>query len=278
MMQIKASIKKELLAYFRTGKLVILTLVFLGWSMLSPLLIRSMGWAMDAFGPIYDEMGMDVSGVTEIFGSAASLGMTSAVSSLGGVCLIVMLILINSHAGGEQKKRSIMMPKSAGLRSVSYILPKFVVYPPIAFVLAIAGSLCAWGMSAMIFDYNDIPPAGVWVGGVLAGVSLMIYVCAHITIGTASGRAGMSAVICIAASLLVPSFFAVTGAEHVYNPFTLGSVAESVVNPGMLSSTSPAEILMSVVIALGIMVILYFVALFAQNARKIDNSGNEIRL
>ena len=277
-MQTKASVKKEFLAFSRTKKLVITALVFIGWSILSPLMIRGMGWLMNSFSPIYDEMGMDVAGMTDFLLASSSLGVTAAVSELSGACLIVLILLINSNAGGEQKKRSIMIPRSSGLRTFGYIFPKFIVYPPIAFILAVAGALSSWGISALIFDYNDVTIAGVLVGGVLAGVSVMFYICAHLTIGTATGHAGLSAAICIIASLLLPNIFAMTGAEYMYNPFTLKIVASSVVQPGMLSVTPPADIVISAVIALGIMVVMYFIAIFAQNARKIDNSGNEIRL
>ena len=277
-MQIKASIKKELLAFLRSGKLLILTLVFIGWSILSPLILWGMGRLMNAFSPVYDEIGMDVTGVASMFGSSASIGVSSAISELSGVCLIVFLLLINSYAGGEQKKRSIMIPRSAGLRSLSYIFPKFVVYPPTAFVLAIAGAFASWGISSLVFEINDVTAQGVLIGGLLAGVCLMFYICAHLTLGTATGQAGMSSAVCIAASMLLPSIFAMTGDDYMYNPFTLNIVASSSVQPGALSAFDATDVIMSVVIAIGIMTILHFIALFAQNARKVDNSGNEIRL
>ena len=277
-MQTKASIKKEFLAYFRTKKLIIIALVFIGWSMLSPLLIWGTGALMTSLTPVYDEMGMDVSGITDMIGSSASTGVASSVSDLTGACLIVLLLLINSYAGGEQKKRSIMIPRSSGLRSFGYIFPKFVVYPASALVLAIVASFASWGISALLFTFNDVSFAGVLVGGVLVGVSLMFYTCAHLALGTATGQAGMSSAICIVASILLPNIFALTSTEYMYNPFTLNIVAGSIVREGSLSLVPTADIIMTVLITLGIMVILYFVALFAQNARRIDNTGNEIRL
>jgi len=277
-MQTKASIKKELLAYTRTKKFLIIALVFIGLSLFNPLIIWGMGWLMNSMTPVYDEMGMDVSGITDILGSSASLGVSSAISSLSGVCLIVLLLLINSYAGGEQKKRSTMIPRSSGLRSFAYIFPKFVVYPASAFILSMAGAFTAWGISAALFDFNDVSLAGVLSGGALAGVCLMFYTCAHLALGTATGQAGMSSAICIAASMLLPNIFALSSTEYMYNPFTMNIVASSIVQPGALSYIPTADIIMTVLIALGIMVVLYFVALFAQNARKIDNTGNDIKL
>jgi ABC-2 type transport system permease protein len=276
--QTSASFRKELLAFFRTKKFLIIFIVIIGWAILGPLLIRGMGVFLDALSPVYDDFGVDVAGMTDFLGSAASTGVMSAVSDLTTTGLIVFLLLINSFAGGEQKKRSIMIPKSSGLRSFGYIFPKFIIYPLTAFILAIAGAFVAWGISSLVFTINDVSPEGVLLAGALAGVCLMFYVCCHIALGTSTGQAGMSAAICIVASLLLPNIFALLGSEYVYNPFTLNILAGSVVQEGALLLIQPYEIIMTVLIAFAIMVIVYFIALFVQNAKKIDNSGNEIRL
>ena len=216
--------------------------------------------------------------LTEALGSSVSTGVSQAVSDISQTGLIVFLLVINSNAGGEQKKRSIMIPRSSGLKSFSYIFPKFIIYPLSALTLAVVSTFAAWGMSSLAFRYNDVSPLGVLLGGALSGISLMFYVCAHITIGTATGKAGLSATICIVTSLLLSNILLLFGSDLVYNPFTLNALAGSVVSIEGLSGTSPVEVIMTVVIAFAIMVILFFLALFAQNAKKIDNSGNEIRI
>jgi len=276
--QTKASFKKEILAFFRTKKFLIIAIVIIGWSILSPLFMVGMGGLINAMSPIYDEMGLDVSTMTDMLGSSANTGVSSAVTDLAGTCLVVFILLINSFAGGEQKKRSTIIPKSSGLRTFSYIFPKFIVYPLTAMVLAIAGAFASWGVSVIAYEVNDVSPEGVLIGGVLAGVCLMFYTCCHLTIGTATGKAGVSAAVCIVAALLLPSLFAGLGSEYVYNPFTLNILAGSVVAEGALYRIPPLDIVMTVLIAFAIMVILYFIAIFAQNAKKVDNTGNEIRL
>jgi hypothetical protein len=106
----------------------------------------------------------------------------------------------------------------------------------------------------------------------------MFYICAHLTLGTATGKAGMSSAICIGVSMILPGIFAVIGSENVYNPFTLNMLAGSVVFDDTRSAVPAQDILMTVFIAFAVMAVLYFIALFAQNAKKIDNSGNEIRI
>jgi len=277
-MQTKASFKKELLAFFRTNKFLIIAIVIIGWSILSPLLLVGMGALINAMSPLYDEMGMDVSTMTDILGGSANMAVSSAVTDLAGTGLIVFILLINSFAGGEQKKRATIIPRSSGLRTFSYIFPKFIIYPLAGFALAVIGAFASWGTAVLAYEINDVSLTGVLVGGALAGVCLMFYTCCHLTMGTATGKAGMSAAVCIVAALLLPNIFAALGSDLVYNPFTLNILAGSVVAEGALGEVQPLDIAMTVAIAFAIMVIVYFIAIFAQNAKKVDNTGNETRL
>jgi len=55
-------------------------------------------------------------------------------------------------------------------------------------------------------------------------------------------------------------------------------MAASVVTEGALQRMEPLDIAMTVLIAFALMVIFYFIAIFAQNAKKVDNTGNEMKL
>jgi len=277
-MQIKASYKKEILAYFRTGRAIVIALVLLGLAVISPLFITGLSALMDSMSEIYDEFGIDVSEMTEVLVSASSTGVSSSVSDITGAGLIVLLLLLNRTAGGEQKKRTVIIPRSAGLSSLAYIYPKFIIYPLYSFILAFVGLFASWGVSVLLFDYNDVTFYGVLIAGVLTGVCLMMYVCFHLTLGTATGKAGMSAAVCIAASILLSNVFAFTDMDYMFNPFALGLLAASVVHNSAITSRELLDIAVTIVFALGIMLLSYWIALFAQNARRIDNSGNEIDL
>jgi len=276
--QIKACFKREILAYFRTNRFMIIAFVIIGLSIFSPLVITGMGAFMDAMSDIYEDFGMDVSIMTEALSSSSSTGVVSSVSDITGAGLIVLLLLLNRAAGGEQKKRAIIIPKSAGLKSKAYILPKFVIYPISAFALAVTAMFASWGASVLLFEYNDVTFTGVLLAGILSGVCLMFYVCFHLTLGTATGRAGMSAAVCIAASILLSNIFAFTSLDYMYNPFALNLIAASVLHSNAISGAEIQDIAVTVIFAFALMIAAYFIALFAQNARRIDNSGNEIDL
>jgi len=276
--QTRASFKKELLAYFRTKKFMIVALVVIGLSLLSPLLLTGMGVLMDSMSDIYEEFGMDVSEMTGMLSSSSSLGVSSSVSDITGVGLIVLLILINSAAGGEQKKRAVIIPRSAGLRSFPYLFPKFIIYPLSVFILAIVAMFTSWAASSIVFDVNDVTFNMVLLAGILSGVCLMLYVCFHLALGTATGNAALSATVCIVASVLLPNIFTLTDMEYMFNPFALDLLAASVIISDKLTGAEVLDLVITMIFALTIMIGTYFIALFAQNARKIVNSGNDIDL
>lgn len=276
--QTKASFKKEFLAFFRTNRFLIIALSVIGLAALSPLLIAAMGGMMTAMSDIYDEFGMDITGMTDYLTASSSTGIVQSVPNVTGIALIVFLLLINRYAGGEQKKRSIIIPRSSGLRSFGYIFPKFIIYPLSAFILGFAGMIVSWFVSGLVFEVNDVTFGIAAIVGVLVGACLMLYVCFHLALGTATGKAGMSAAICIAASLLLPNILAIADTNYLYNPFALDLLAMDTVMKGFATISDIQEMIVTIIIALVLMIIVYFLALFAQNAKKIDNTGNEIDL
>jgi ABC-2 type transport system permease protein len=276
--QTKAGIKKEILAYFRTNTFTIVAAVIIGIAIISPLLIVGLGTLMDLMSDVYDEYGVDISGMTEALGSNSAIGVMEAVSSITSIGLIVFLLLINKAAGGEQKKRSVIIPRSSGLRSFGYLFPKYIIYPPSVFILAVAAVTASWFVSSLVFEVNDVSLSSALLAGVLSGVCLMLYTCFHLTLGTATGMPGMSAAVCIVTAMLLPNIFALTSMEYMFNPFVLNLLAGTVIHDSAAAGAQHGDIAVTVVFALAIMVCTYFVALFAQNARKIDNSGNEIEL
>ena len=270
--QLKAGFKKELLAFFRTSKFLILILVLIGLSVSSPLMLVGTSALMDLMGDVYDQLGMDVSMLTQELSSLASFGVSSQLSDVTMVGLLVFLLVINSFAGGEQKKRSIIIPRSSGLGSLPYILPKFAIYPVAMFIFTIMGTIAAGGVSALLFNINDIVWPMLLMAAVLAGGYNMFFVCLHLTLGTATGKAGMSSAICIVASILLPGIVSVLDPSPVYNPFAMNLTAGSALYGGV----SGVDMVITMLVALALMAACYFIALFAQNAKKIDNSGEEI--
>ncbi|MCL2108396.1 MAG: hypothetical protein FWH20_03510 [Oscillospiraceae bacterium] len=294
--QVKASFKKELLGFFRTKIAVILIAVFIGFAIFTPAMLKGMEIMFDLLDTAVSGMDMEESGLGDEADAAmaelgaqleavstmfsftdASTGVTSTVGDISMTLLIVFLLVIIPVAGGEQKKRSIIIPRSAGLSNTAYILPKFIIYPITAMVLCIAATLVSAGLSVILTVNNDLVFSQVLLAGILAGINLAMYTSFHISLGTATGKAGMSAAICIVASMFIPALFALlgTGIDSellLYNPFSLNSMSVR----ALYEVPDTAEMLFSVIFAFALMAIVYFVSLFAQNAKRVDNSGNEI--
>ena len=270
--QIIAGFKKEILAFLRSHKLLILACVFIGLSVFSPLMIKGMSLLMDAMSDTYDSLGVDVSGISGELSSSALLSASSLVSDLSTTGLLVYLLVINTFAGGEQKQRSIIIPQISGLGSSAYILPKFIIYPITVFVITLLGSLVGGIVSTIIFDVNDIVWPALVAAGSVVGIYNMLYVCLHLALGIGTGKAGMSSAICIVASFLLPNFLSLMETTPTFNPFTMNLTAVSV----LYGYEKPSNILIAAAITLAVTVVAYFITLFALNAKKIDNSGNEI--
>ncbi|MCL2638825.1 MAG: hypothetical protein FWD48_10715 [Oscillospiraceae bacterium] len=271
-LQIKSSFKKEIMAFTRTKRFFILLCVFVGFAVFDPVMLRAMGAILVTLGEI-DIMADALEQMT----SSAMNGVSSLVGDLTLSGLIIYLLLINSFAGGEQKKRSIIIPRTSGLRSKAYITPKFIVYPIAAFALCLLAVLVAAAVSTAIFVEKDIIMPQILAAGALLGMNLAMFTSFHLCIGTATGKAGLSAAICIGAAIIIPGIFSVLsmgidGNLMAYNPFGLAAMA----NEAVFKMPNMGEMLATILIAIGLMVACFFLALFAQNAQKIDNKGNEI--
>jgi len=278
-LQTKASFKKEFFAYFRTHRFLIIALVILGMATFFPLLIAGTGILMNTMSDIYYyELDTDITGMVEFLAGSSSIGVASSVDVVTGIGLIVMIIFMNNAAGGEQKRRSMIIPSSSGLRSFPYLFPKYIIYPISVLIISIIAIMASWAVSYIVFETNDLLFSNVILSGILAGVHLMFYACMHLTLGTATGRAGMSAAVCITVSMLLPFMFAIVELDYMFNPFAFNQLAQLALLRETMPISELIDIGISTIFVFGIMVVTFLVAVFAQNAKKIDNSGDEIIL
>ena len=271
-MQLRAGYSKEMKAFIRTNRFVILISVFIALGILYPLLIRGMGALMLAMSDTYYELGMDVTILTEQLGSTATIGLTNALSALTTIGLLVFLILINGFAGGEQKRRSIIIPQNSGLESFSYLFPKFIIYPLSIFAFTVVSVIVAAAVSVWAFEFNNIVLINLLVAAALAGLFNMFYVCLHLALGTSTGKAGMSSAICIVVSILLSDALSLAGIVPAFNPVTMHVTATLIASGAEMRP----GIIVGVGITLALMLAVFSIALFVQNAKRIDNSGNEI--
>lgn len=211
------------------------------------------------FGPLTDEKYMGPMGVVGALGDLTSTLM-----------LIAMLVTMYS-AGGELKKRSMIIPQNAGLTPKLYILPKFLLYPTALAVFGFCGIWISYGVSCLVFPNNTIPIGGVAIAALVAAVFDAFMTAAYFTLGLCTSKAGLSVVIMYGGNVLLTALFSALGADK-FHPFTLTTQAQ---NALMGEETDAVNLWGSIGVTLLIIVLCYFVTLFVISAKKIDNRGKE---
>lgn len=142
-MQIKAGFKKEWFQFSRTFRLWGILIATVSFSLADPL----MYWAMNALlGSLTDtDMYGSIGGAVDIenslgmlFGNAGSV-FAGTMADLCATSLLIIMLILMSPCGGEQKKRATIIPSCSGLDTFSYLIPKYVMYPGTVFVTRIPG-------------------------------------------------------------------------------------------------------------------------------------------
>lgn len=290
--QITASFKKEFILFSRTYRLLGVCLVFIAFAILDPVMIKGMkmisGWYDDMLNTITEQSEMDIDFSMESVMDAAygeeptaAVGVVQSTGDMSSISIIVMLIILNLVAGGEQKKRSTIIPSRAGLRPLSYSLPKFIIYPVTAFITTVIAMCFSYLTSIILFSVNDLSFASVLISGIFMGLFSAFFAAMHLFIGISTGKPAVSAVICIILNMFLPTILSVMGISDKYNPFALVNFSQYTIQASSIGTKltdyySPQNILITVLATLILMAIMFFLTLFIQTARKIDNKGGNV--
>ncbi len=234
------------------------------------------GDASDAIGDASDLLGDTSEMLGDLFSENPAVGVASAQADILGTGILIILLVLMAVAGGEQKKRSTIIPHCAGLKANMYIAPKFILYPSLLFCLSFVSTLIAGGMSLILFggslDFGTLLLSGVIFGVFMAFISVL-----QLTIGICTGKPGVTVIILMIAVSLLPVILNAFKIDK-FNPFALTAMAQNaVLSTGDLIWTviDPVDFAVSFGITVVLSVILYFVTLFVLNAREIKNEGNE---
>ena len=165
---IKSGIKKELMLFTRGFKLLGVIITILAISLLYPFTYKSMELMANQISDMGQQFGGETQGqvensaasinnmlgsISEMYGgSMAAVGFKTGVSSLTSTGSLVIMLLLMSAAGGEQNKRSVIMPTCAGLSPSGYVMPKFIVYPLAIGLMSFIGGMITGGISNLIYN------------------------------------------------------------------------------------------------------------------------------
>ena len=293
---LKTGLKKEIMYLGRTGKLAGVIMAMLIFALLDGLMLKATGAMMSSMSTTMQQQVEQISEnageseeinelsditnsmstMTSVFENmSAATVLFSTISDVSSLGILITLLVIKSACGGEQKRRSIIIPRCAGLTPKMYILPKFMLYPLIIFVLAFISVILASVMSQLLFE-GAILFENVLVAAVTLGVYLAFVMTVMLTLGICTEKPGISVIIVLVAINILPSLLSAYRVDR-FNPFALPGLVGSAVTAesSAFASMDMLNFWVSIGATLIISVILYFVTLLALNSKEIKNEGNE---
>lgn len=284
---IKTGIKKEFMLFSRGFRLIGVIITIIGISLMYPLMYKSMemmagqiadmgqqigGEAQDQVTGAVDSINGMMSSLEAMYGgSMAAVGFKTGVSSITSTGFLIISLLLMATAGGEQKKRSVIIPNCAGLTPAGYVLPKFIVYPLVIGVLSFLGGIITGCISNLMYN-NELSINDIMFSSLCAAIYMLFMIALYFLVGLSTGRPGISVIIVYGGSTIIPILLQSLDIDR-YNPFSLQTL--------LMSSYSDADMnnfVLSMVVTVVLSVISCLLTLMITTLRKIDNSVGEANL
>lgn len=289
-MQLKYCFKKEWSQFTRTFRLLALCLIFFSMFVSYPLLFGFAGSVLNkdflesppieesavvsldtvktSANDIMSEIDMDA--MVEMYSDAGLMFGTTVVLTLPS-CVLVAMLLFMSAAGGEQKKRAMIVPLSSGLKFKNYLIPKFIIYPLFAFAITFLSTVFAGVTCNIIFPNNHVSAVTMVTAALLAGIYVMFIVTVHLSLGLCTSRPGIMAAAIYVGSSVVQSLLQGFGITE-YHPFAISSmISDMLMMPEYSFADNMMNIIVTIVISIAVCIVMFFLALGVLNAKKINN-------
>ncbi len=283
-MQLKYSLKKEWAQFSRTFRLWGIIIAALATSLLYILMFKFTGAIFESMeemgemsmsaasgGNLFGDLGINMGDMIAMYLDAGMM-YSVVMSSICSIALLVIVLVLGSAAGGEQKKRAMIVPLCSGLDNKSYVLAKFIVYPISVFVIIFLTSLLSGALCNALFPNNKVGYDLVLLGSILAGIYMVFAVSVFLSLGLCTSKPGiMAAIVYIGTTILQTVFLRFQ--LYDYNPFTLLNLVsgEMFADPDFSLADNAASIAVGVVISLLVSVLMCLLAVAVLNAKKINN-------
>lgn len=284
---IKTGIKKEFMLFSRGFRLIGVIITIIGISLMYPLMYKSMemmagqiadmgqqigGEAQDQVTGAVDSINGMMSSLEAMYGgSMAAVGFKTGVSSITSTGFLIISLLLMATAGGEQKKRSVIIPNCAGLTPAGYVLPKFIVYPLVIGVLSFLGGIITGCISNLMYN-NELSINDIMFSSLCAAIYMLFMIALYFLVGLSTGRSGISVIIVYGGSTIIPILLQSLDIDR-YNPFSLQTL--------LMSSYEDADMnnfVLSTVVTVILAVICCLLALMITTLRRVDNTAGEANL
>lgn len=211
--------------------------------------------------------------------SDASLMYTVAVSGMISIVMLVFMLVLCSAAGGEQKKRAMIIPLCSGLSTKHYVLAKFILYPLVCFIDVFLSSMLCGALCNALFSNNFINIGNLVISSVMTGVYVVFVICVFMSLGLCTSKPGvMTAIIYIAITIAqtVLQMISNNYGQILYNPFVLVQT----VTGGSVSADFPLadyslNIIVSIIVTIAVSALMPLLAIAVLNAKKINNRAEK---
>lgn len=295
-MKLSSALKKEFMYFSRTWRLFGVVFAIMIFALADPIMIKGMGLLMNSFIEIAEEQSEaaiaageedavmfteeDTAALSVFSEMDASGMMAMSIGDFTSTAVLIVLLLMMGPSGSEQKKRSIIIPRCAGLTPNMYVTPKFILYPVTGFLAGFLGMFLCAGVTSLMFE-GAIDMGMLALGAVSVGLYIAFVMILELTLGICTERPGVSVITVLAATTVIPTLLSSFRIDK-FNPFALPSIAQNafLTDATVMGVSGNAELDMtnvavSLIVTVILSLILYFTTLFVLTARQIENEGNE---
>ena len=283
-MQIRYGFKKEWLQFSRTFRLGGILIAIFSFALADPLMYMALNVMMNYMSNIdYSQMtaslgmgtGADafemVSGMINDSGLIFSMTMTD----LCAMSLLIIMLILMSPAGGEQKKRATIIPSCCGLKYFNYLVPKFVIYPLTVCGGTFLATMTAGGLCNILFQENHVDFGMMLLAAFLCAVYAAFITTVYLSIGLCTSKPGVVTVLVYLGTYLVEIILTSLDLTK-FHPFTLRALVTTEMFMGDFElSENIASICVGTLLSIIVMVLMFFMAYAVLNAKKINNQEDK---
>lgn len=276
-MQIKAGFKKEWLQFTRTFRLGGILLGIMSFAFVDPLMYWGMGLIMQTLTDTYGMIG----GTTELdsalgmlFGNAGMVyGGTMA--ELCSTSLLIVMLVLMSPCGGEQKKRATIIPSCTGLEFFNYLVPKYVLYPGAVFVASFVSCCISGGLCNILFTEGTVSAGMVLLGAAMCAVYMAFYMVVYMSIGLCTSRPGL-VTVCMYLGVSLVQIILTSFDLTDYHPLTLRSLVCGVMfSEDFVLADNVGSISVGIALSVVIGVMMFILTLTVLKGKKINNQEDK---
>ena len=284
-MQIKYGFKKEWLLSLRTFRLFGIIITMFSFALADPLMYKLLAVMMDYMGTEFSTMeGMDAA-MAEATGAMGQMaGLFNDAGLIFSVCmtefcmtgLIIVMLLLMAPAGGEQKKRSTIIPACSGLKFFNYLVPKFVMYPAIVFITTFLASMTAGGLCNVLFVENQISFGVMALESIMCATFILFVISIYFCVGLCTSRPGIATIFIYIGMNLVDLILTNLKLTK-FHPFALRSLISTgeMVYDDFEMSEHAASIAVGIALSFVIAAVMFFLTNAVLGAKKINNQEDK---